>query len=357
MLMFWNKTKSDRALWAGLVLSFFAVACSKGIRDVDRYRTGVEQPDPKRKIDPQRVTGVERVIAVVGTTPIFYSDIEKETKTVLQPLLAAEPSTAVAKRDALRKNVFRQVLERNIELEMATQFASSQGWAITDDELSQWIEETRKKNGVATQQEFEEILRKQFGMTFAEYRDRTRREFTFQRVSALMLGQRVVVTDDDLMRMYLRGKDRDGVEVFVNRILVDIPPGAMESVKNEKREKLKRAQREIENGKRFQDVASEYGEDQTSKEGGQVGWMEAGSLDPIIRKKMGSQTGLEFFEMRNNFQLVQVSQTRPKQYPAFKDVKEGLRADVMAERLAALKPYFTEKLREQIPIRILEGDE
>lgn len=255
----------------------------------------------------------------------------------------------------MRKRALEVLIDELLILGEAKELSLS----VTDEEVEQHLEKTKRSNRWTDAQLEENV--KRLGMTLEEYRGLTRKEILKGRVSAYRVAKRVSVTEADIQREidanYDGGRFQD--EVRISIILRGVPATASAE---EAQESLRFArwlqQQAAAAPEHFADLARKHSEHSGSRmDGGDLGFFTRGILaDPVLEEVAfslpdGGVSGL--IESSTGLLIVRVVERRKADVTDL----ESLKADVYerlysAARLVAHKEWLRD-LRGKSYVKIL----
>ena len=210
------------------------------------------------------------VLAKVNGYKILQSDVDK----VYQRQIAGAPQKPPADQEqALRLELLHQL----IDLRLYLQKAEKLGIVATDDEIES------KLNQAKTPYTKEEFARKlqETGFTEEDYKQELRRNLTIEKLLNKEIASRVVISEADIQAFYNEHKSQFNViepqyylaNIFVNSQPNPQSPNPSDRTRNDAqaREKIKRVHEELERGADFAALAAKVSEDDTARNGGELG--------------------------------------------------------------------------------------
>jgi peptidyl-prolyl cis-trans isomerase SurA len=228
---------------------------------------------------PDSMDVMDRVICVVDNDAITLYELEEVEAHYLHENKEKPPG------DEARKALRRRLLDRIIDSRIQVQAAEREKITVEDGEIAEQIEEIKKRLNAKSQSEFEEILSSQ-GLTMDGVKKRIRDQIMVQRLTRRKVGLRVSVTEQEIDR-YLednRAKLEVGLSFEARHILFLPKPPDSEEAWEAARRKTEQAYALILAGQAFGEVAKEYSEDPSGKDGGSLGPLKRGELAPDIEE-------------------------------------------------------------------------
>lgn len=291
--------------------------------------TGNDQPatPPASHQDMQEF--VKTVIVTVNKVPITVGQVEQAVNSYV-PQAVFHQSVSDEKMVSYRQ----QALQSLILSELLYQEAKKKGLKIGDEVIDKKIEELATKYGGADK--FGDVL-KNNGYTLQEYREVLRRNALVELVNEKGYGEPPVVTDSDAKKYYEENKDRfvEPAKVKVSHILIKINPSSSRKEFEELQKKgemiLAKAK---EKGSDFAALAREFSDDSSKEQGGDLGFVHKGRLEPEFEDAAFS---MDVGEIRGlvrtlyGFHIVKVEAKIPLRQVEFQEIKEKLGKDLQRD--------------------------
>jgi len=228
---------------------------------------------------------VERVVAVVGDSAIFYTD-------VLEYVLSLEASgQPIPQEVEARRNFERLALTTLINESLVLQAASkdSLASAIPAERVDALFEESW--NGILSSFNGSEanlrLALEEIGRTLAEHRTELRRNIHNQLLQQRFMqlqqqGSRTLPVDEAAVREYYEA-NRATLQVRPATITfkhVLLTPVASDSAKTAARTEAQRILGLLRDGEDFAELARRFSADGSAQQGGELGWVRTGETVP-----------------------------------------------------------------------------
>jgi peptidyl-prolyl cis-trans isomerase SurA len=220
---------------------------------------------------------LDRILAVVNNDVITQSDLDIQTRTVVQQL--RQRNAELPPADVLQK----QVLERAIMDRLQLQMAGRTGIRVDDDTLNRAIETIAKQNNLSIDQVREVLARD--GFDFAAFREDIRDEIIISRLRQREVGNKVTVTDQEVQNHLDNQKVQGasaGNEYQIAQILIALPEAPSPEQVQTAKEKAQKVLDDLRAGADFTQTATAVSDGQQALEGGGLGWRSAGQLPTIF---------------------------------------------------------------------------
>ncbi len=218
-------------------------------------------------------TDVESIAAIVNDQIISQYDVQLRmnlVKTVTQT------PTDPADLKRLREQVLKNMVDEKLQL----QEAKKKDVTVTDKEIQQAVLDLGKQNNMPNDQ-FAQFL-KSLGPSATSLADQIHAEIAWNKL--LRKTIRVEVGDDEVDAVINRLKENAGqFEYLVSEIfLISDSPSKDEEV----HQTAERLVNQIRDGSPFPAIARQFSESATAANGGLVGWVQQGQLDPEVEDKV-----------------------------------------------------------------------
>lgn len=331
-----------RALLAASIIVLGSVLLGAGV--------AIAQPlaKPAGPKKPRRVYVVDRVVAVVNSSVILDSELTIR----MAPYEADVESIEDPKERARRLDKLRgQVLDELVNEELIYQAAFEARIEVEEKELDAAIKDIRDQNKL-DEAAFQQALVAQ-GYSYSAYRQDIRRQLTRVKAMNQLVAPKVSVSDDQVRQRYDQMVRRSEAvsAVRLSHILFALPERPSESQVAEAKAKAAAAIARVKGGEDFGEVAKAVSEDAASKPGGgELGWIERGSLDPQwesvvfamekgeVRGPVSGPTGLHVFF---------VSEVKRNDMKPFEELKEQLRGELRRREMDKQTQQWIEDLRKK----------
>ncbi len=265
--------------------SLLAVALLCGV--VALPAGGQEGAAPKPRELP-----VDKIIAVVGTKPIMYSEVQEYINFQRQG--GAQIPEDSAGFVTYARAVINDLVDQEVLIATAKQYKID----VTDAEVLATVEGEMKRirDQFKTEQEYRDALKAEGFGTVEELRkirmDRAKRDLFQQRaIDSLKAKGRmpsVAVSESEINEAFAKAKDRlprRPATVTFRQIIVAPKPSA--ASKKATLAKMDSLRNEILKGADFETVAKRESQDPSSKElGGDLGWARRGMMVPAFDQMM-----------------------------------------------------------------------
>jgi len=214
---------------------------------------------------------VEQLIAFVNGEPYTLSNLSAYAK---RKLGRDFPSADLNQINAGDRDVLEQfVTDKLLEAEVR-----EAGIVITDDDVTRYIDQVKQNNSLSDA-DLKVALGRE-GMTPAAYRASVKSEMEKSEIIDRQVRRKVNITDEDVERYYklnaknYRANERARIRHILLALAENAPPERVQSAMAT----AKGVYQRIAAGEDFAALAREYSEGAGRAEGGEIGWVNRGTL-------------------------------------------------------------------------------
>ena len=299
---------------------------------------------------PGRV--LNRVAGLVNGDVITLHELEERSAPELRRL-ANQPEGPA--RERARARVLRQAFEALVAERLFAGQVAALGVEISDAEVDTVIEDVKKRNTLDDAR-LDEALASQ-GMDRPTYRKAVKRDLESMRILQLKIRSKVKVSDEDVKNYWQTHPQefRADEEVRVRHIFLALTPEAGPAEVARVKERADRIVARIRRGEEFGLVARQASEGPSASDGGELGWLRRGTVQPDVEKvAFGLQPGQlsEPIHTRAGFQILQLEDRRGGGAKPLEEVKEEIRDRLMNEQGDTYRTQFITELKKDAVIDV-----
>jgi peptidyl-prolyl cis-trans isomerase SurA len=228
-------------------------------------------------VDPDTV--LDRVICVVNNDAITLFELDEAEAYYL--FESKEPPLSGEARTQLRDRLLQRIIDNRLQLQQADR----ERITVDDIEMNEQIADLMKKMNVKTEVELEQTFRRQ-GVTMDSIKKRVRDQLAVERVRRRRVTMRVTVTEQEIDRYLEQNREKleTGLTFEARHILFIPDPNRGEDGWEDARRRASDVYEKIVAGAEFADLAKEYSQDGSGKDGGALGVLKRGELAADIEK-------------------------------------------------------------------------
>lgn len=222
----------------------------------------------------------DRVVAVVNNDAITLSELQE---TIVAYRAENRQGRAGSQSD---EELAKQFLPRLIDSRLQLQEADREKITVEDHEVAEELNERIKVYNTKSVEEFEKLLKEQ-GITMDAVRKRIREALRVQKIIRRKVALRVSVTDAEIIQYLEENRQRleTGLSYHARHILV-VPEAANDVGWESARIKAEMLRAQVLDAGDFIDVAKQYSQDASAKDGGDLGTLKRGELAQDIETEI-----------------------------------------------------------------------
>jgi len=223
---------------------------------------------------------VDRVIAVVNDDVITQYELDSTVELILK---RNEQNIRPEDRERITAEARKALLDRLIEDLILRQEARRLGIAVREEELTSTIQEALAKRNLSIDTLQEALIKD--GTNYEKYREAMRSDMIKTRILQREIRPRVSVTNEEIGAFYQEHRDEYEGKLRVRLLMIalPVPAGSDEAAQAVQRTKAEAILKRIRAGEYFEALANENSMGQ-QRAGGDIGYVEKGSMNPIIEE-------------------------------------------------------------------------
>src|ERR1043166_9377600 len=218
---------------------------------------------------------IEQLVTVIDGEPYTLSNLENYAKTKMSRPFPTGDLNKINPSD-------REVLEQFITEKLVEAEVREAGIKVADEEVDQYIEQVKKSNRLSDEDLKTALSRE--GQTLESYKVSVKSELEKAELINRQVRKKVNITNDDVERYYkanaknYRAGDRARIRHILLALSEKAPPDQVQAVTEKANELYKR----IKAGEDFAQLAREFSQGAGNADGGEIGWINRGTLIPGI---------------------------------------------------------------------------
>lgn len=299
---------------------------------------------------PLSAETVSRIAAIVNQEIITTAQLDRE----MRELLAQAPpdrEPAAEQLPALR----RQLLQKMIEETLIQQRVAALGIEVTDEEVSQAIEDVQRQNNVDRPQ-LEQALAAQ-GLSFQAYREQMRSQLLNFKLVNREIRRKIEVTNQELRDYYQAHQDQYRTAPYkrLSRITFNLPSDAWPARIGAVRAKAEEALQRLRSGENPQQLLERLNAADPNIEGGDMGTFTPGTLTPPFSTAVDNLAAGQYSEVIETslgFHILRVDERSAGEMRSFDSVREEIRRQLMEAKREEAINEWAESLQKNADIEI-----
>ncbi|MCI0484224.1 MAG: peptidylprolyl isomerase [candidate division NC10 bacterium] len=296
---------------------------------------------------------IDKVVAVVNDEVITLSEIHKEGKPLIQRIREELSEDTRARQMQITQ---RQILDALILRRLQLQEAKKEKVVVEQSEVTATIEQIKKERGLTTDAQFTEALARE-SLTLEELRTRVWEQLTVDRLITRKVRTSIVVSDEEVARYsetQADGGSQQSASMRIRHIFIGVPREPSPEDVAAARTRAAEASERLKRGDDFGGVAAEYSDGATAREGGDVGVIRQGDMDPVLERvafalKPGSIS--EIIHTAGGFHIIKVEE-RMTGDAATAEAREQIRQRVFLQKLKQRMDAYLAELKQKAYIQV-----
>ena len=304
---------------------------------------------------PETATGIvlERILVKVNGDIITLTELEERQVGVIRQR-GFQARTDAELAQALRE-VTPEVISGAVDELLLIQRARELGYQFTDEQFQEILGDLMAENGFETEEEFQEALAQQEGMTLEDMRRVMERQILINQVQQIEVLGAVTLTEVEAREHYEANiaQYTEPPTVTMREILVRVPEGlggAGVAADDQARLDAEEARLRVLDGEDFALVAIAVSDAASKANGGLIGPIDLSLLSSALRDVLaGLEVGdvTEPLQTPLGYQVLRLeARTRPEPRP-FEEVRDQISENVFNDRRLAEYARYLDRLRSE----------
>lgn len=345
-----------------LVLVFFTAlplfAGGKQEKEEPAQEESTEQQQPAEEESAQEQEGTPipsgsvstegEVAAVVGGTEIPMKLLQQQVQMYQQQMAQRGQQPQGIQLSDMKS----QALESLINAEVLYQAATEQGYKADQEKIDSRIDSYKQQSGGDAQ--FQSRLKQQ-DMSEDLLRERIAQGFVIQQFIQEQFAPQVTISDEAAREYYDENPQtfQQDEQVRASHILIEVKEDASEEKKEEARTTLNEVQSKLDEGAEFSELAREYSEGPSAKNGGDLGYFGRNQMvkpfsDQAFSMDKGEVSGI--VETRFGYHLIKVTDKKEAGSIPYEEVKDRILNYLKEKRMNDLISEFLEEKKQEMEI-------
>jgi peptidyl-prolyl cis-trans isomerase SurA len=294
---------------------------------------------------------VDRVVAVVNDDVITQYELDSTVELILK---RNEQNIRPEDRERITAEARKALLDRLIEDLILRQEARRLGIVVREEELTATIQQALAKRNLSIDTLQEALIKD--GTNYEKYREATRSDMIKSRILQREIRPRVSVTNEEIGAFYQEHRDEYEGKLRVRLLMIalPVPTGSDEAAQAAQRTKAESILKRIRAGEYFEALANENSMGQ-GRSGGDIGYVEKGSMNPIIEEvafnlKPGEVSGV--IETPQGFYIIRALDKRGGGNLSLKATRAEIEEQLFIEKIEKKYMEWLAEKRQKAHIEI-----
>lgn len=290
---------------------------------------------------------MNRIVATVDGEPITLVELEQFSERYRQS--PAHPDAATLDQRALLDElVLEKLLRKQVEV---------QGLTATKQQVDDYLESIRSRNNLTEEQLRNAVEAR--GLDWDQYVEQVKLDIERANLVNREIRARVNVSPEEIERYYEAHRDEyaRAPRVHVRLISLLAPPDAPAAERESVRERAAAVRAEAADGANFAKLAEEHSEGPAAAEGGDLGEMSRGEMQPAFDEvafTLEPGKVSEVIETDTGFHVLKVEKRVGDTHTPLADVSDEIRERLYREAMEdRYDRWFKKDLRERHHVEIM----
>lgn len=296
---------------------------------------------------------LDRIVAVVNDDVITLTEVQEEGIQTIRKIMQ---ETFGIERDRQLRSTERQVLNELVLRRLQLQEAQKEKAEATPSEIQSTIEELKKRNGLASDEELRAALSRE-RLSEEQFRRGIAEQVMLTKLVARRVRAKVVVLDEEVQQYYEQQQQQftEIPQFKLRHLLIAVPPQATPNEVLRAKNRIEEAQKILKMGADFSTVATQYSEGPLASSSGEVWTMKRGELAPELEKAaltLPIGQASDIITTPAGFHLIVVEERTLGQSLPFDQVKERLRAILFEQKTEEKFKEWLEGLKAKAHVEL-----
>ncbi|MBI5892691.1 MAG: peptidylprolyl isomerase [Deltaproteobacteria bacterium] len=293
---------------------------------------------------------VDKVVAIVNDSVITLSDLNTAASIKMDDLQKIGKPEEKKRMMETKSKALDQLIERKL----VEQASNKAGITVSEREIDNAIDDVKKQNNLNQDALLRALAAN--GLTFKEYRSQLKDQIRQMKFVSKEFRSKITVADDDIEAYYKQNIERfyEPVTIRISQIFLAVPRNITDMQKQDIEQKAKDILMKIRQGEDFAKLALAYSQGPNPENGGDLGFLKVGEIDPTIEKialnlKSGETSGI--IPTKLGLFIIQVTEKKEKEPKPFETVKNNIK-NILFQNI--VDERFKLWLEEQKSISLIE---
>ena len=295
---------------------------------------------------------VDRIVAVVNNDIITENELESAFALVRKRIEASYKGPDMEKVIAESR---LQVLSRMIDGKLIEQRAARQGLTVRDEDVMATIKDLLGKRNIQME-DFLKTLERE-GSNFDAYKREIRDQMIRMRLLRREVRLGILVTDEEIGDYYVKNReDYEGKESFrIKQILLLAPEHQDRARRTKRLSEAAQIRKRLKDGESFDLLAAQFSQGPAAASGGDIGFVEAGTMLPEVDREAAKLKIDEISEVIASpvgFHIIKVLDKRGGGNKPIETIREEIKTKLEDEKMEKKYEQWIADLRKQSRIEI-----
>ena len=245
-----------------------------------------------------------------------------------------------------------RTLDYLIDQEVLFQQAKAEGISADEEKVEKQLQQYKQQSGGESQ--FKQALAQQ-GMSEKQLETDVRKQLILQKFIQNEFESDISISDEEARDFYKKNPDyfTQKEQVKTQHIIIQVKEDAAEAKVTEARKKIEKVQEQLEKGVDFAELAKQFSEGPSSKNGGSLGFVQRGQMVPTFEKTAFSLDPGEVSDIirtQFGFHIVKVTDRKEEETSPYEEVKSDIINHLKTVKMDEKVQNFLEKKKGNMDI-------
>jgi parvulin-like peptidyl-prolyl isomerase len=295
---------------------------------------------------------MERIVAAVNGDIITLSELSSAFEPYKKKI---EESYKAADKEKVIAEARLSMLDKLIDNILIDQEAKKSGIVINDDEVMTMINDALSKRKMKMDDLLYELAKE--NSSIEAYKKELKDHLLRMKFLRREIKARLSVSEEEIGDYYTKHREAyEGKEaVRIMQILILFPHNSNENIKAKLREEMNAIHKRLKNGEPFDALAAKYSQEPAAATGGDIGFIEKGSMLPVVDSVAFSLKKDEISEVIESpigFHIIKVMDKRGAGIKPIASVREEIKTKIEQEKMDKKYEEWIKDLRSKSIIEI-----
>ncbi len=295
---------------------------------------------------------MERIVAVVNGDIVTLSELNDAFEPYKKNI---EESYKAADKEKIIAEARLSMLNKLVDNIIIDQEAKKSGIVINDDEVMTTMNDALSKRKMKMDDLLYELAKE--NSSIEAYKKELKNHLLRMRFLRREIKSRLAVSEEEIGDYYIKHRETyEGREaVRIRQILILFPKNSNENIKAKLREEMNAIHMRLKNGEPFDALAAQYSQEPAGAAGGDIGFIEKGSMLPAVDSVAFSLKKDEIsgvIESPAGFHIIKVIDKRGAGIKPIASVREEIKTKIEQEKMDKKYEEWIKDLRSKSIIEI-----
>ena len=298
---------------------------------------------------------VDRIVAIVNEDAVTLSELDEAVEPFVKQIDEA-PYGPDEKRQLLSK-VRQDMLNNLINQKLTDQESKRLGITIHESEIDKRLEVVKSEN-FFTDDDLKKALEAE-GYSLEEYREKIKEQLLSQKLVHMEVKSKIAITEEEISEYYENHKKEYGgaVQYHLRTVLIRVSSWEKTEERDMALERMNIVMEALDGGMPFEKAASQYSEDLTAKDGGDLGLFTIEELAPELQEtvrwmKEGDVSSV--LQSSQGYQVLFLEEIRSASGKTLEEARAEIQQQLYREEVEKKYKAWLEALRERSYIKIIQ---